>query len=83
MIIFIITRYFRLVKTKIKKEKRTIKLKRAVILDTSAIMYRSHFALMGMRNSSGMSTGATFGFINTLESVIREFRPDYLVVKKI
>jgi len=42
-------------------------------------MYRSHFALMGMRNSSGMSTGATFGFINTLESVIREFRPDYLV----
>ncbi len=79
MIIFIITRYFRLVKTKIKKEKRTIKLKRAVILDTSAIMYRSHFALMGMRNSSGISTGATFGFINTLESVIREFRPDYLV----
>ena len=66
-------------KTKIKKEKRTVKLKRAVILDTSAIMYRSHFALMGMRNSSGMSTGATFGFINTLESVIREFRPDYLV----
>jgi len=54
-------------------------LKRAVILDTSAIMYRSHFALMGMRNSSGMSTGATFGFINTLESVIREFKPDYLV----
>ncbi|ERL25818.1 DNA-directed DNA polymerase [Leptotrichia sp. oral taxon 225 str. F0581] len=42
-------------------------------------MYRSHFALMGMRNSNGMSTGATFGFINTLESVIREFRPDYLV----
>ena len=54
-------------------------MKRAVILDTSAIMYRSHFALMGMRNSSGISTGATFGFINTLESVIREFRPDYLV----
>ena len=54
-------------------------MKRAVILDTSAIMYRSHFALMGMRNSNGVSTGATFGFINTLESVIREFRPDYLV----
>lgn len=54
-------------------------MKRAVILDTSAIMYRSHFALMGMRNSKGMSTGATFGFINTLESVIREFKPDYLV----
>jgi len=64
---------------KFREKRGIIKLKRAVILDTSAIMYRSHFALMGMRNSNGMSTGATFGFINTLESVIREFRPDYLV----
>jgi DNA-directed DNA polymerase len=54
-------------------------LKKAVILDTSAIIYRSHFALMGMKNSQGLPTGATFGFINTLENVIKEFSPDYLV----
>ena len=54
-------------------------MKKAVILDTSAIIYRSHFALMGMRNSKGLPTGATFGFINTLENVIKEFSPDYLV----
>ena len=33
-------------------------MKKAVILDTSAIMYRSHFALMGMRNSKGLANGA-------------------------
>ena len=54
-------------------------MKKAVILDTSAIMYRTHFALMGMRNSKGMATGATYGFVNTLEGVIKEFNPDYLV----
>lgn len=52
---------------------------RAVILDTSAIMYRTHFALMGMRNSKGKATGATYGFINTLNLIIKEFSPDYLV----
>ena len=54
-------------------------MKKAVILDTSAIMYRTHFALMGMRNSKGMPTGATYGFVNTLEGVIKEFNPDFLV----
>ena len=54
-------------------------MKKAVILDTSAIMYRSHFALMGMRNSKGLATGATYGFVNTLEGVLKEFSPDYLV----
>ena len=52
---------------------------KAVILDTSAIMYRTHFALMGMRNSKGKATGATYGFINTLNLIIKEFSPDYLV----
>ena len=54
-------------------------MKKAVILDTSAIMYRTHFALMGMRNSKGLATGATYGFVNTLEGVLKEFSPDYLV----
>jgi len=56
-----------------------IHMKKAVILDTSAIMYRTHFALMGMRNSKGLATGATYGFVNTLEGVLKEFSPDYLV----
>lgn len=54
-------------------------MKKAVILDTSAIMYRNHYALKNMRNSKGMSTGATYGFVNTLEAILREFEPDYIV----
>ena len=54
-------------------------MQKAVILDTSAIMYRAHFALMGMKNSKGKSTGATYRFINTLNGIIKEFNPDYLV----
>ena len=54
-------------------------MKKAVILDTSAIIYRNHFALMGMKNSKGMSTGATYGMINTLNAVLEEFNPDFLV----
>ena len=54
-------------------------MKKAVILDTSAIIYRNHFALMGMKNSKGMSTGATYGMINTLNAVLKEFNPDFLV----
>ena len=54
-------------------------MQKAVILDTSAIIYRTHFALMGMKNSKGKSTGATYGFINTLNGIIKEFNPDYLV----
>ncbi len=54
-------------------------MKKAVILDTSAMMYRTHFALMGMRNSKGLATGATYGFINTLEGVLKELKPDFLV----
>ena len=54
-------------------------MKKAVILDTSAMMYRTHFALMGMRNSKGLATGATYGFVNTLEGVLKELDPDFLV----
>ena len=54
-------------------------MKKAVILDTSAIIYRNHFALMGMKNSKGMSTGATYGMVNTLNAVLKEFNPDFLV----
>ncbi len=54
-------------------------MKKAVILDTSAIVYRNHLALMGMRNSKGFSNGATYGMVNTLNGVLKEFNPDFLV----
>ena len=52
-------------------------MKRAVLLDVSAIMYRAYFANMNFRTKNE-PTGAVYGFINTLLSIINEFRPDYM-----
>ena len=52
-------------------------MKRAVLLDVSAIMYRAYFANMNFRTKNE-PTGAVYGFINTLLSIIKEFNPDYI-----
>lgn len=52
-------------------------MKRAVLLDVSAIMYRAYFANMNFRTKNE-PTGAIYGFINTLLSIIKEFNPDYM-----
>ena len=53
-------------------------MKKAVLIDVSAVMYRAYFSLMNMRNSKQEPTGAVYGFINILLSVIDEFKPDYI-----
>ena len=52
-------------------------MKRAVLLDVSAIMYRAYFANVNFRTKNE-PTGAVYGFINTLLSIIKEFNPDYM-----
>lgn len=53
------------------------KMKKAVLLDVSAIMYRAYFANMNFRTKNE-PTGAVYGFTNTLLSIIKEFSPDYI-----
>ncbi len=50
----------------------------AVLLDISAIMYRAFYAHLNLRNDSE-PTGATFGFLNTLLGVFKEFEPKYII----
>ncbi|TDT71450.1 DNA polymerase I [Hypnocyclicus thermotrophus] len=54
-------------------------MQKAVILDTSAIMYRSYFSLLNMRNKEGEPTGAVYGTANIISSVIDEIKPNYIV----
>ena len=52
--------------------------KRAVLLDVvSAIMYRAYFANTNFRTETE-PTGAIYGFVNTLMSIIKEFSPTYI-----
>lgn len=52
-------------------------MKKALLLDVSAMMYRAFYAHMNFR-TKGEPTGAIFGFTNTLLSAIDEFSPDYI-----
>ncbi|MDY5305570.1 DNA polymerase I [Fusobacterium gastrosuis] len=52
-------------------------MKKAVLLDVSAIMYRAYFANMNFRTKNE-PTGAVYGFVNTLMSILKEFEPDYV-----
>ncbi|WP_022819335.1 DNA polymerase I [Fusobacterium russii] len=52
-------------------------MKKAVLLDVSAIMYRAYFANLNFRTKNE-PTGAVYGFMNTFMSILKEFNPDYV-----
>lgn len=57
-------------------------MSRLILIDGSAVAYRSYFAFIRnpLINSRGENTGAVFGFVNSLNKIIRDFEPDYLAV---
>ena len=50
------------------------------LIDGSAYIYRAFFALPAMNNSKGLQTNAILGFTTMLLKIIREKKPDGLVV---
>lgn len=52
-------------------------MKNAILLDVSAIMYRAYYGNINFRTKNE-ATGAIYGFINTLTSIIKEFDPDFI-----
>ena len=57
------------------------KRKRLFLIDTYAIFYRAHFAMIRnpLINSKGMHTSALFGFTNHVLKLLRKEKPDYLM----
>jgi DNA polymerase I len=49
-----------------------------LIIDTSYLIYRSHFAYPRL-TSNGVPTGAFFGFAKTVIALIKEYKPDSLI----
>ena len=49
------------------------------ILDAAAYLFRSYFAIRHMTNNKGESTNALFGFIRSVQKVIKDFQPKHLV----
>jgi DNA polymerase I len=53
---------------------------RLVVIDAANTLYRAFFALPPLRNAEGLPTHAVYGFAQMLRKVIREERPDAVVV---
>ncbi len=58
------------------------KKKTIVIVDGHAMAYRAHFAMapQGLTNTSGMPTGAIFGFYRMILKLLADTRPDYFLL---
>ena len=50
------------------------------LLDAYALIYRAYYALIRSPriNSKGQNTSAIFGFVNTLNDVLRSHHPDFI-----
>ena len=55
---------------------------RLFLLDAYALIYRSYYAFIKSPrvNSKGLNTSAVFGFVNTLEEVLRKENPTHIAV---
>ena len=56
------------------------KRKTFYLIDGSSYIFRAFFGVRQLSTSKGFPTNALYGFINMLQKVIREEKPDYLVV---
>ena len=56
--------------------------KRLFLIDGMAIAYRAYFSLIRtpLINSKGMNTSAIYGFVNALNKLIDDEKPDYIAV---
>ncbi|MDE5797371.1 MAG: DNA polymerase I, partial [Muribaculaceae bacterium] len=56
--------------------------KRLFLLDAFALIYRAYYALINAprKRRDGFNTSAVFGFVNTLEEVLRKERPTHIAV---
>lgn len=56
--------------------------KRLFLLDGMALSYRAYFSMIRtpLMNSKGMNTSAIFGFVNSLNKILQDEKPDYIGV---
>ena len=59
-------------------------MKKIILVDGNNLVFRSYYATaysgVIMRNSKGFPTNALYGFINMMNKIIREEKPEYILV---
>jgi len=51
-----------------------------ILVDGSSYLYRAFFSPPHLTNSAGEATGAVYGVVNMLKSLMRQFNPSHIVV---
>ncbi len=54
-------------------------MKKLYIIDAVNYLFRSYYAIGQMTNNEGQSTGALFGFVRSIQKLIKDFAPSHLV----
>lgn len=49
------------------------------MIDATAFCYRAFYALSSLATASGQPTNAVYGFLNILNKILKEQKPDYLI----
>jgi DNA polymerase-1 len=52
--------------------------RRLYLIDATAFCYRAYYALKGLSTTFGQPTNAVFGFVNFLNKILKQQKPDYL-----
>ncbi|MFA5602132.1 MAG: DNA polymerase I [Bacilli bacterium] len=59
-------------------------MKKVILIDGNNLLFRSYYATAYtgnmMKNSKGFPTNALFGFVNMMNKIIKEEKPEYIVV---
>ncbi|HOL22551.1 MAG TPA: 5'-3' exonuclease, partial [bacterium] len=50
------------------------------LIDGSALIYRSFYAIRDLRTSTGKPTNAVYGFISSILKILRDKKPEYLCI---
>ena len=54
-------------------------MKKALLIDVSAVMYRFYYKLANMKNGKGEPTGALYGLMTTALSLKEKLEPQYII----
>ncbi|MFZ5352984.1 MAG: DNA polymerase I [Bacillota bacterium] len=57
-----------------------MKNEKFILIDGNSLMHRAFYALPNLTNTKGMHTNVIYGFVNMLNKIFEEFKPDYMAI---
>src|SRR5574344_239943 len=55
-------------------------MEKILLIDGSSLIFRAFYAIRNLSTKDGLPTGAVYGFVNMLNSAIKQIEPNYIAV---